>query len=286
MIREVLRRGYRTLLPLLYSRSQYKAFLNVSLGEVDLRLQQLASATGLFSSMLRAIPVRAPFGRSMLVIAPHQDDEIIGCGGALALQVASGCPAHVVVLQDGADGHEDLGMRREQLAHLRNNESRAAAAVLGIPEPRFLQHSDLAAKAAEAAGQLTEIIQETGADAIFAPFPLDGQADHRAANYILADALKGVSRKVRVFGYEVWGLCIPNVILVIDDVIEKKMKMLECFHFANQALDYTQSTRGLNMYRSRLLGAGECKYAECFFEAPRLDYIELVERIRARERGA
>jgi LmbE family N-acetylglucosaminyl deacetylase len=45
----------------------------------------------------------------MLVVAPHQDDEVIGCGGALALQVRSGNPAAIVVLQDGADEHDDGG---------------------------------------------------------------------------------------------------------------------------------------------------------------------------------
>ena len=88
------------------------------------------------------------------------------------------------------------------------------------------------------------------------------------------------------FGYEIWGLCIPNVLVIIDEVIEDKLKMLSCFTFANQAIDYVHTTKGLNMYRSRLLGAGECRYAECFFELPRTEFIELVDRIRAVEAGS
>jgi LmbE family N-acetylglucosaminyl deacetylase len=284
MIREYLRRGYRTLLPLLYARSHFKLFLKVALGEMDLRLQQLASASDLFSSAVRPIPIRPPFGRSMLVVAPHQDDEIIGCGGALALQVRAGSSARIVLLQDGGDGHEELSMTRQELVSLRNDESRHAAAVLGLREPRFLNHANLASEASEAARELAAIISESRADAIFAPFPLDGHPDHRMANYILAEALKTVGWNVRVFGYEVWGLCIPNVIVVIDDVIDRKMEMLACFVFASQAVDYAGSARGLSMYRSRLLGAGMCKYAECFFELPRREYIELVERIQAVEK--
>jgi hypothetical protein len=87
-----------------------------------------------------------------------------------------------------------------------------------------------------------------------------------------------------VFGYEVWGLTIPNVIVVIDDVIEQKLAMLACFDFANKAVDYVRSTEGLNMYRSRLLASGMCKYAECFFEIPRQEYVELTDRVRAAER--
>lgn len=285
MIREYLRRGYRSVLPLLYARTKYKLFLNASLGEIDLRLQQLASVTDLFSSVIRPIPITAPFGRSMLVVAPHQDDEAIGCGGALALQAAAGAAAHIAVLQDGADGHEELGMTRQQLTELRDNESRRAAALIGI-QPSFLHHASLTAEASKAATELADIVFRTHADAIFIPFPLDGHPDHRAANYILADALKDVAWDVRIFGYEIWSLCIPNVIVVIDEVMDRKMEMLACFAWANQAVDYSGSTRGLNMFRSRLLGAATCRFAECFFEIPRAEYIELVGKIKARERSS
>jgi len=282
MIREYLRRGYRSLLPLLYSRSNYKMFLKAGLGEIDLRLQQLASATDLFSSVVRPIPMKAPFGRYMLVLAPHQDDEIIGCGGALALHVGAGHPAGILVLQDGSDGHQELGMRREEMTAMRNAESNRAAALLGI-EPRFLNHADLTAEAPAAVDELAQVISETRADAIFAPFPLDGHPEHRAANYILAEALKKTGANARIYGYEVWGLCIPNVIVVIDDVIERKMEMLACFKFANSAVDYASSTKGLNMYHSRLLGAGMCRYAECFFEIATPEYLDLIKRIRSKE---
>src|SRR5208283_2411458 len=90
MIREYLRQMYRTVLPLLYARSKFKLFLKAGLGDIDLRMLALASQTDYFSNFVRPIPIRAPFGKSMVVVAPHQDDEAIGCGGALALQLRSG----------------------------------------------------------------------------------------------------------------------------------------------------------------------------------------------------
>ena len=219
----------------------------------------------------------------MLVVAPHQDDEAIGCGGALALQVRAKGTASVVLLQDGADGYDELGFSRADLVALRNGESSKACAALGIEPPRFLNHADLAAASRQAAAEVRDVIIEKRVDAVFVPFVLDGHPDHRTANYILAEALRGVDWNVRVFGYEVWGLCIPNVIVVIDEVMDRKMEMLACFDFANKAVDYVDSTKGLNMYRSRMLGAGMCKYAECFFEIPRWEYIELVEKVRGAE---
>src|SRR5579864_1881745 len=124
MIRDYVRRIYRTALPLLYARSQFKLFLNASLRDVDLRMLALASTTDYFSRFVRSIPIRAPFGKSLLVVAPHQDDEAIGCGGALALQVRSGKKACIVMLHDGTGEEESLGIAPQAMTELRNEESR------------------------------------------------------------------------------------------------------------------------------------------------------------------
>lgn len=79
------------------------------------------------------------------------------------------------------------------------------------------------------------------------------------------------------------GDCVYLLVVVIDDVMEDKMRMLSCFTFANGAIDYRQSTKGLNMYHSRMLGAGESLFAERFFELPRKEFIELVEKVRTGE---
>jgi len=285
MIREYLRQMYRTVLPLLYARSKFKLFLKAGLGDIDLRMLALASQTDYFSNFVRPIPIRAPFGKSMVVVAPHQDDEAIGCGGALALQLRSGQAASIVVLQDGADGCEQLGYTRQAMMEMRNGESRRAAAAIAAPPPIFLNHPVLAEDDAQIA-ELAATLVDRKADAVFIPFPLDGHPDHRTANYILAGALRKIPWQVRVFGYEVWGLSIPNVIVVIDAAVEAKTAMLRCYTFANSALDYVNSTLGLNMFHSRMLGAGECRYAERFFELPREEYIELAGRIRAAELAA
>jgi LmbE family N-acetylglucosaminyl deacetylase len=281
MIRDLFRTGYRSLLPLVYARTNFKLFLRTSFTDLDGRLQQLAATSDYFSSTLRPIPIQAPFGRSMLVVAPHQDDESIGCGGALALQVRAKASACVVMLTDGAEGHADLGFERQALSALRNEVSRRAAAVIGMAPPTFLNHGDLAGEARQATSELQSVLKERRVDAVFIPFFLDAHAEHRTANYILADALSGIEWDVRVLCYEVWGLTIPNVILVIDDVMDQKLKMLACFEFANKAVDYAHSTKGLNMYHSRMLGAGMCQYAERFFEIPKREYIEAVRKVRA-----
>ena len=281
--REYIRQAYRFLLPLLYGRTRFKLFLKTSLEDIDLTVRQIACVTDSLSPALRPIRIHPPFGKSMLVIAPHQDDETIGCGGVMALQARSGGAVSIVLLTDGAFEADQVGMTRQELTALRNQESRSAAAALGVQEPIFLDHPDLVAEPGRIADQLAEILRSRKIDVVFTPFLLDGHFEHRQANSIVAQALGQAGGNIRVLGYEVWGFAIPNVIVAIDDVMELKTRALECFHFANRAVDYTWTTRGVNMYRSRLTEVGICRYAECFFETPAEEFIELAGRIQAAE---
>lgn len=283
MLRDQLRKAKDLLVQVLTSRRQFKLLLRTTTESLNLRLQALASVTDLFSTVVTPIPIAAPFGNSMLVVAPHQDDEAIGCGGALALQALSGRRASVVILKDGADEFGDVSMTRAELQELRNAESRKAAREIGIEAPVFLGLRDLRAGADAAASALRRTIDERRIDAVFTPFVLDGHPDHRACNFILARALADLDRPLRTFQYEVWSHCIPNVLVIIDRVVETKDRMLACFAFANKAHDYAHATKGLNMFHSRLLPAGKARYVECFFELPREEFVRLVERVEKAE---
>src|SRR4051794_2126286 len=72
-------------------------------------------------------------GERLLVLAPHPDDEVIGCGGLLALHLRDGRRVRVVVATDGAQAGG--GAQREA-------ESRAALASLGNAEVEFLRFPD------------------------------------------------------------------------------------------------------------------------------------------------
>jgi LmbE family N-acetylglucosaminyl deacetylase len=258
--------------------------MRTSFREIELRTQALAAATNFFSTVVRPIVIKAPFGASMLVIAPHQDDEVIGCGGAMALQRKAGAAVQTVVLQDGADEHQQVSLTREQLKDLRNAESRAAAEIIGADSPVFLAHKDLVREAETIAEYLACCIESKSIDVIFTPFALDGNVDHRAANKILADALSYIRRDVRILQYEVWANCVPNVAIIIDSVIDDKRDMLGCFRFANSALNYLHATIGLNMYHSRMLPAGAAQYVEAYFETPKDEYLALIKALVMAER--
>jgi len=217
----------------------------------------------------------------MLVIAPHQDDEIIGCGGAMLLQLASGREVHVVFVMDGGGEHREDGLSREESVMIRESEACKVADEMGIAKPRFLRHAEInSTNLGIIADEIREEILKTKSDAVFVNFFLDYNYDHRMTNYALAKSLSDLTNKPRIYGYEVWGLCVPNVILIIDGVMEMKQRFLSYYASQLSGTDYLNAVTGLNMYHSRLLGAGTCKYAERFFEIPGEDYINVVNKIR------
>lgn len=281
MLRNYFRKAYRTVMPLLYSRSNYKLFLQRTFTDLDERIRTITCATDVMSVIVKPVPIKAPFGNSMFVVAPHQDDETIGCGGAMLLQIAKGKEVHIVFIQDGGDEHKEDGVSRNEMINIREQESCNVASKMGISRPKFLRHAYLSMEnISKIAGELRIEIDKVGADVIFVPFFLDYNHDHRMANYALAEALTGMSSHIRVYGYEVWGLCVPNVILNIDTVIKDKQKLLSCYESQIKGTDYVNCTTGLNMYHSRAFGAGVCKYAERFFEIPGKEYVQVVNKIR------
>ena len=203
----------------------------------------------------------------------------------MALQRRSGAALQVVVLQDGADEHEQMSLSRDRLREMRNAESRAAARVIHGPEPIFLGHSNLRQKSSAIESELMEIIRDKRIDTVFTPFVLDGNPDHRECNVSLANVLRQISRDMRILQYEVWANCVPNVVVIVDDVMQQKIDMLSCFRFANSALDYTRATTGLNMFHCRLLPAGAARYVEAYFETPREEFVELVGAVAEALRG-
>ena len=77
---------------------------------------------------------------SILVVAAHPDDEVLGCGGVLARHAAEGDTVHILIVAEGAtsrDARRDPHGREPELAALGAAASRAAAAI-GAEEPRML----------------------------------------------------------------------------------------------------------------------------------------------------
>jgi N-acetylglucosamine malate deacetylase 1 len=279
VFRDYFKRSYRKILPLLYSKKNYKFFLNSTFGSIDKRIKKLSVATNLFSKSISPILIKPPFGARMLIVAPHHDDEIIGPGGAALAHVKCGGLLQIVVVNDGT-GHEKLlGLNPEQLTILRESESKKVASKIGASSPIFLKYNSTAGpNIAKIANDLKEIINDYKPNSIFVPFILDNDSDHYNCALSLSTAIDNTKHSSIIYGYEVWGLCIANVAVAIDEVIDYKCELINMYSSQIQHIDYAHSVRGLAMYHSLLFGWKQTRFVENFFELPSWEYVQFLKK--------
>ena len=87
-------------------------------------------------SVLSRDPGSAFLVARALVFAPHQDDEVLGCGGTILSKIAAGADVRCVFLTDGSASHRGL-LARDELVALRRREALAAGGILGLAADRI-----------------------------------------------------------------------------------------------------------------------------------------------------
>lgn len=78
----------------------------------------------------------------VMVVTPHPDDAEFGVAGTVARWVKDGKEIIYVVCTSGDKGTNDVNMKPEKLAKIREQEQLAAAKLLGVREVIFLRHKD------------------------------------------------------------------------------------------------------------------------------------------------
>lgn len=154
-------------------------------------------------------PTGAPLPGSVLVVAPHPDDETLGCGGTVIQLIRNGARVHVVFVTDGSASHAHL-MDRSALRRIRRDEALAAAGILGVADEDvlFLDYQDgaLAAHQDAAVADVLEAIRRCRPDEVFVPYRHDAHPDHEITNTIVRSALARSGLTLHVNEYPVWCL--------------------------------------------------------------------------------
>ena len=226
----------------------------------------------------------------VLVIAPHSDDEVIGCGGTIARHARAGAAVHVAFMTDGRWGDGGLfapdisvaerTQRQKALIDLRKQEARAAAALLGTRQLHFLDLPDGALHAdRKAVALLAGLLESFRPSLVYLPFVYDLHEDHWQTNCVFAAAAGQLDRTAAsamlVRGYEVWTPLLANRVADISDLMPLKLQALAQFESQLRDQDYTRIVEGLNAYRSNGAFGGR-GHAEAFHEAPLAAYLRLV----------
>ena len=200
------------------------------------------------------VPYQASPGlpaRSVLVLAPHADDEVFGCGGALALHVRAGVPVRVVVLTDGAAG--GMGDALET-SRLRAEESLAAARVIGYAAPEFWHLPDRGLGYGEAlVERIAEAIRNSRADLVYAPSVREMHPDHLITALASLEAVRRVGGELRLAMYEIGVPLPPTTLVDITGVRAIKAEAGRAFASQLARQDYDQQIAALNRFRSYTL---------------------------------
>jgi LmbE family N-acetylglucosaminyl deacetylase len=146
-----------------------------------------------------------------LVLAPHPDDETLGCGALLAACFASRRTAHVVAITDGDRSHPNSpSWPPERLARQRRKEAQAAVRSLGggASNISFLGYPDCdvpgaGTALAEAGRRVRDIADRLGLRTILTTAEADPHCDHQAAARI-ATAAAARSPCLRVLFFPIW----------------------------------------------------------------------------------
>jgi LmbE family N-acetylglucosaminyl deacetylase len=166
--------------------------------------------------LLPTKPFEAAFGQGrIMVLAPHPDDESLGCGGLIAEACSRGQPPFVVILTDGSKSHPNSpSFPAERLRALREEEARAAMCELGLPADHlvFLRYPDSEAPCdgtalKAAAERVARLIEAWDCRSIAVSWEHDPHCDHLAAARIAKAACRRTG--ARLLAYPVWSWILP-----------------------------------------------------------------------------
>lgn len=212
---------------------------------------ELVSArTDLEAAPLWPTTIVQQFGAT-LIVAPHPDDETLGCGGLLALLSEAGQAVRVLVISDGTLSHPNSSRYpAPRLQALRESETLAGVAKLGIASDAvtFWAYRDRSVPGYDADGfaaavaRFQNYLREFKPTTICVPWRRDPHPDHRATTQIVRMAIMNTSPSPRLLEYLIWTWELAQDSdyptqaeaqawrLDINPVLVRKQAAINCYH--------------------------------------------------------
>lgn len=205
-----------------------------------------------------------PEAGSVLVVAPHMDDEVIGVGGTLLRHIGEAAASvSVIFATDGRAGR--TGSAGDALARHRREEAEAVASLLGVSRLDFVDGPDGSLQADEPiVAALHAGVERTRPDIVYVPWMFDAHRDHAATCEATARALAGIDGLDPIVrAYEVWSPLVENVVVSIDGYVNRKLAALQLYR--SQFVSH-EPDRMIALNRHRSLLCDGARHAEAFAE--------------------
>jgi LmbE family N-acetylglucosaminyl deacetylase len=235
-----------------------------------------------------------PVGEKILVLAPHPDDETLGCGGTISLLVKSKKQVKVVFLTSGdkADPSHPLSkiLHREHLpmpalikeaegeslneshsteyALLREKEAIRALKVLCVSDFEFLRFPDreLHTWYQHTFDRVLSIMRSYAPDTLYSPSPLELNPDHRTTARLAMEMHKQMvcsGMSANLIFYEVTMPLRPNLLIDISSVYGRKKQAIKKYKSQLKLKNYLRLITSLNIFRTLTMEGAE--HAEAFW---------------------
>lgn len=158
-----------------------------------------------FLGFLFGKKINIPFNKNILIISPHPDDEIFGCGNLIYASIKNNNRVTIVFLSKGEKStskvpEQELIENRIKMAIEANSLLKCTDLIfLDFPDSHFnsLYEDDLEVK------KLLYIIEDKNPDYIFFPHILDYSPDHRKASALISKMIANKT-DIKKYYYCVW----------------------------------------------------------------------------------
>ena len=211
----------------------------------------------------------------VLVVAPHADDEVLGCGGVITKHANSGDTVHVLVVTRG-----DAEMFPDSLLAQIRAELQRAHAVLGVASVTFLDFPApklVTIPAHVVAARMRRHILRLQPDSVFLPHRGDIHNDHRACYWAALVACRPHpdQKAAKLLCYETlseteWGapdgaeFFVPNVFVDISCFLGQKLKAMSCYESQLKQPPHSRSLEAIEALAKVRGAAAGVSAAEAF----------------------
>lgn len=186
-----------------------------------------------------------------LVFAPHPDDEVFGCAGAILSHKAQGDSVRVIIVTDGEFG---AGAETARYADTRRTESRQAARVLGYGQPEFWGLPDRGVVCDDMLVQrMVDAITDMATEFVYAPSWWEIHPDHTAVSRAVTEAARISPVPAKLVLYEVGVPMHPNLLLDMTNHVQLKSRAMSCFPSQMSHQSYGEHIAALNVFRTYTL---------------------------------
>jgi N-acetylglucosamine malate deacetylase 1 len=209
----------------------------------------------------------------VLIVAPHCDDETIGCGGTIIKSARAGCDIEILFVA--------VAKALDHPSHqVRMAEAVAACSHLGVKNIRFLNHCIRNIDSKLLAHDVAERVAVFKPRLIVLPWFGDNHVDHWIVNDALSDAWTMAGRPVlSVLAYEIWTPSPVDTLVDISAEMPTKMRALREYQSQLKLWRYEPMVASLNSFRAHSKVPPyfrRVRFAEGFLRREITEYIDMV----------